>query len=44
MLGTAVLTANRKRPSWLISTQHGAVWLSANGEAPIELSELPGPT
>ena len=24
---------NRKWPSWLISTQHGAVWLSANGEA-----------
>ena len=27
---------NRNRPSCVISTQHGAVWLSANGEAPIE--------
>src|SRR5262249_15986955 len=32
----------RKRPSWVISTQHGAVWWSANGEAPIELS-VPSP-
>ena len=33
-----MLTVNRKRPSWLISTQHGAVWSSANGDAPIEVS------
>ena len=31
----AVLTANRCLPSWEISTQHGAVWPSANGESPI---------
>ena len=30
-----VLTVNRNRPSWLISTQHGAVCRSANGEDPI---------
>ena len=36
MLLLAVLIVNRKRPSWLISTQHGAVSLSANGEAPID--------
>ena len=29
---------NRNRPSGVISTQHGAVWLSANGEEPIEVS------
>src|SRR6266568_1139264 len=34
----AVFTVNRNRPSWVISTQHGAVWLSANGEEPIEVS------
>src|SRR5437763_5630809 len=28
----AVFTVNRNRPSWLISTQHGAIWSSANGE------------
>jgi len=32
MLGTAVLTVNRNLPSCVISTQHGAVCLSANGE------------
>ena len=37
MLELAVLTANRYRPSWLISTQHGAVWRSANGDEPIEV-------
>src|SRR4029077_2541952 len=42
MLLLAVLTVNRKRPSWLISTQHGAVCLSANGDSPIELS-VPSP-
>ena len=26
IVADAVLTANRNRPSWLISTQHGAVW------------------
>src|SRR5215831_12039606 len=29
----AVFTVNRNWPSWLISTQHGAIWPSANGEA-----------
>src|ERR1700722_3768985 len=38
MLGCAVFTANRTRPSCEISTQHGAVCRSANGEAPIEVS------
>src|SRR5436853_361541 len=38
MLPDAVLTVNRNCPSWVISTQHGAVWLSANGELPIEES------
>src|SRR5690348_17098364 len=42
MLPDAVLTVNRNRPSWLISTQHGAVWKSANGEEPIE-SSVPSP-
>src|SRR2546430_15817846 len=32
MLPDAVLTVNRNRPLWLISTQHGAVCRSANGE------------
>src|SRR5437588_1119973 len=36
MLGTAVLTVNRNRPSWVISTQQGAVCRSGNGELPIE--------
>src|ERR1700733_13923236 len=35
MLPDPVFTVNRNLPSWVISTQHGAVWLSANGEAPI---------
>ncbi len=38
MLVLPVLTANRYLPSGEISTQHGAVWPSAYGEAPIELS------
>src|SRR5947209_10713220 len=42
MLLLAVLTVNRNRPSWLISTQHGAVWRSANGEEPID-SRVPSP-
>src|SRR4029078_9284541 len=33
--GTAVLTANSARPSGLIATQQGAVWLSANGDPEI---------
>jgi hypothetical protein len=32
------LTVKRNWPSWVISTQHGAVWLFGNGDAPIELS------
>src|SRR3954447_429127 len=44
MLPEAVFTVNRKRPSWLISTQHGAVCRSANGEAPIEASAPSSPT
>ena len=24
---------NRNWPSWVISTQHGAIWSSANGES-----------
>src|SRR5205823_5569531 len=32
MVPDAVFTVNRNWPSWVISTQHGAVWLSANGE------------
>ena len=32
-----VLTAKSHLPSWLISTQHGAVWPSGTGESPIEL-------
>src|SRR6266566_850847 len=28
----AVFTVNRNWPSWVISTQHGAIWPSANGE------------
>src|SRR5450755_1502326 len=37
MLDDAVLTANRNLPSWLISTQHGAVCRSANGDDPIDV-------
>src|SRR5450755_2927580 len=36
MVPDPVLTVNRNRPSWVISTQHGAVWRSANGEDPID--------
>ena len=35
MFPDPVLTVNRYLPSWLISTQHGAVCPSAYGEAPI---------
>src|SRR5664279_2201952 len=35
-LADPVLTANRYFPSWLISTQHGAVCPSGTGESPIE--------
>src|SRR6266566_4226055 len=38
MVPDPVFTVNRNWPSWLISTQHGAVWLSANGEDPIGVS------
>ena len=34
----AVFTVNRNRPLWVISTQHGAVWPSGNGEDPVEVS------
>jgi hypothetical protein len=37
MVVLPVLTANRKRPSCVISTQHGAVCASASGEPPMEL-------
>src|SRR5712692_1746405 len=37
MLVLPVLTANRCLPSCVTSTQHGAVWPSAYGDAPIEL-------
>jgi hypothetical protein len=35
MFADPVLTVNRYLPSWLISTQHGAVCPSAYGEDPI---------
>lgn len=38
MLGTAVFTVKRNRPSWLISTQQGAVWLSGNGDDPMDVN------
>src|SRR5207302_8085298 len=38
MLWLAVLTVKRNWPSWLISTQHGAVWKSGNGDEPIDVS------
>src|ERR1700692_518747 len=38
MVVLAVLTVQRYTPSCEISTQHGAVWPSAKGEEPIELS------
>ena len=34
-----VFTVNRNSPSCVISIQHGAVWSSANGVAPIEDSD-----
>src|SRR6476619_2131684 len=37
MLLLAVLTVNRTCPSWLISTQQGAVWESGKGDEPIEV-------
>src|SRR5260370_20224098 len=37
MLLLAVLTVKRICPSWLISTQHGAVCKSANGDEPIDV-------
>src|ERR1700686_424075 len=47
MVPDAVLTVNRNLPSWLISTQHGAVCVSANGDTPIDdtvpLSETSNP-
>src|SRR2546421_547266 len=42
MLPLAVLTVNKKRPSWLISTQHGAVCRSGKGEESIDVS-VPSP-
>jgi hypothetical protein len=33
-----VLTVNRYRPSWLISTQQGAVWLFGNGDDPMDVN------
>src|SRR6266566_2629171 len=36
MVPDPVFTVNRNWPSWLISTQHGAVCRSANGEDPID--------
>src|SRR5260370_10927641 len=35
MVPDPVLTVHRNRPSWVISTQHGAVCWSANREIPI---------
>src|ERR1700733_7207144 len=35
MLPEPVLTVNRNSPSWLISTQHGAAWPSADAEPPM---------
>src|ERR1700694_3875178 len=39
MVVLAVFTAQRYAPSCEISTQQGAVWPSANGEDPIEVTE-----
>jgi hypothetical protein len=36
MLLLAVLTVKRTCPSWLISTQQGAVWKSGKGDEPID--------
>src|SRR3954452_5117690 len=38
MVPDPVFTVNRNSPSRVISTQHGAVWTSANGDAPIDES------
>src|SRR5436305_12918961 len=38
MLWLAVFTVKRNCPSWLISTQQGAVWKSGKGDAPIDVS------
>src|SRR6185437_12448651 len=38
MVALAVFTAKSQWPSWLISTQHGAVWRLANGEPVTEAS------
>jgi hypothetical protein len=37
-LSDAVFTVNRNWPSWVISTQQGAICWSPNGEVPIEVS------
>src|SRR6266568_3184265 len=37
MLLLAVLTVKRICPSWLISTQQGAVWKSGKGDEPIDV-------
>src|SRR5438128_109217 len=37
MLLLAVLTVKRNWPSWLISTQQGAVWKSGKGDDPIDV-------
>ena len=39
-----MFTVNRNWPLWLISTQHGAVWSSAKGLAPIDVSAPLNPT
>src|SRR2546423_705342 len=44
MLPEAVFTVNRNWPSWVISTQHGAVWSSAKGDEPIEDKVPSAPT
>src|SRR3981081_2063566 len=44
MLPEPVLTVNRNRPSRLISTQHGAAWSPATGEAQIDVSVPSRPT
>ena len=38
MVPDAVFTVNRNRPLCEISTQHGAICRSGNGEAPIDVS------
>src|SRR6266487_2530735 len=42
MLLLPVLTVKRICPSWLISTQQGAVWKSGKGDEPIDVS-VPSP-